>query len=87
MAIDSAHAKGIKAAMCGEFAGNPRATGLLLGLGLDEFSMAAPAIPRTKELIRKASLKSCKALAVEALRCRTISEIHALVEAWMKANT
>ena len=84
--IDSAHDRGIKAAMCGELAGNPAAAGILVGLGLDEFSMAPSSIPQVKETIRAASLKSCKRLAVEALRSRSIEEVHAVVGAWMAEN-
>jgi phosphotransferase system enzyme I (PtsI) len=43
--IDAAHGRGIPAAMCGELAGDPHATAILLGLGLDEFSMSASSIP------------------------------------------
>ena len=86
MTIDAAHAKGIKVAMCGELAGNPMATGILLGLGLDEFSMAASSIPQIKGIIRGTSLESCKAFAAEALRGKSIAEIHAAAKAWMKDN-
>ena len=81
--IDSAHDRGIKAAMCGELAGDPLAAGILVGLGLDEFSMAASSFLPIKQIIRGTSLKSCKRLAVEALRSRSIEEIRAVVNAWM----
>jgi phosphoenolpyruvate-protein phosphotransferase (PTS system enzyme I) len=84
--IDAAHERGIKAAMCGELAGNPEATCLLLGLGLDEFSMAASSIPRIKEIIRSCSLKSCKSLATDALRARSIEEVRALLHEWKADN-
>jgi phosphotransferase system enzyme I (PtsI) len=84
--IDAAHERGIKAAMCGELAGNPEATCLLLGLGLDEFSMAASAIPRIKEIIRSCSLKTCKALATDALRARSIEQVHTLLNEWKADN-
>ncbi|MDR0456996.1 MAG: phosphoenolpyruvate--protein phosphotransferase [Treponema sp.] len=80
--IDAAHKQGIKAAMCGELAGDPSATALLLGLGLDEFSMTASAIPRIKKIIRGTSLESCKKLAAEALNGRSIAEVRAVVQAW-----
>jgi len=86
MTIDAAHARGIKAAMCGELAGSPAATGILLGLGLDEFSMTASTIPQIKGIIRGTSLESCKALADEAMRGRSIAEIYASVKAWAKDN-
>jgi phosphotransferase system enzyme I (PtsI) len=81
--IDAAHAKGIPAAMCGELAGDTSATALLLGLGLDEFSMTAGAIPPVKQIIRGASLESCRALTEEALQCSYYHQVSALVEAWM----
>jgi len=84
--IDAAHERGIKAAMCGELAGNPEATCLLLGLGLDEFSMAASSIPRIKEIIRSCSLKACKSLATDALRARSIEEVRALLHEWKTDN-
>ena len=84
--IDAAHSKGIKAAMCGELAGNPMATGILLGLGLDEFSMTASSLPKIKGIIRGTSIAACKELAAEAMRSRSIAEVHAVVKAWMKDN-
>ena len=85
-AIDAAHERGIKACVCGELAGDPAATAILLGLGLDEFSMNAPSIPRIKEIIRGTSLKSCKALAHEVMRGRTVADVRATVNAWMTKN-
>jgi len=84
--IDAAHERGIKAAMCGELAGNPEATCLLLGLGLDEFSMVASSIPRIKEIIRSCSMKACKALATDALRARSIEEVRTLLNEWKADN-
>ena len=80
--IDAAHAKGIPVAMCGELAGDPEATALLLGLGLDEFSMTASSIPRVKKVIRSISIESCKALAAECLSCRSSVEIHCAINKW-----
>jgi phosphotransferase system enzyme I (PtsI) len=80
--IDAAHARGIPAAMCGELAGDTDAAALLLGLGLDEFSMTASAIPRVKEIIRRTSIESCRALAAECLSCRSINEIKTAINKW-----
>ncbi|MFN6884023.1 phosphoenolpyruvate--protein phosphotransferase, partial [Proteus mirabilis] len=52
--IDASHAEGKWTGMCGELAGDERATMLLLGMGLDEFSMSAISIPRIKKIIRNA---------------------------------
>jgi phosphotransferase system enzyme I (PtsI) len=81
--IDSAHQAGIKAAMCGEMAGDPGCTALLLGLGLDEFSMAAQAIPQVKRIVREVSVEDCRKLAEAALRGSSWKQNAALVDAWM----
>ena len=66
-AAAAAHAAGIWIGMCGELAGNPLATPVLLGLGLDELSMSAPAIPAVKEAVRRLSLADAQRIAAEAL--------------------
>jgi phosphotransferase system enzyme I (PtsI) len=81
--IDAAHAKGIKAAMCGELAGDPLAAALLLGLGLDELSMTSSSIPLVKRVIRGAVFEECKSLAEEALACTGYQAVRSLTEAWM----
>ncbi|MDR2094803.1 MAG: phosphoenolpyruvate--protein phosphotransferase [Treponema sp.] len=80
--IDAAHQRGIPAAMCGEMAGDADMSPLLLGLGLDIFSMNASAIPAVKRVIRGASMESCRALAEEALKRRYTQEVNALLEEW-----
>jgi phosphotransferase system enzyme I (PtsI) len=82
MTIDAAHKRRIDVAMCGELAGDVNATALLLGLGLDEFSMTAASIPRIKRIIREVTLSSCKELAKKALACETRQEMVDLVESW-----
>jgi phosphotransferase system enzyme I (PtsI) len=77
--IDAAHNRGITAAMCGELAGDPSATRLLLGLGLDELSMVAQSIPQIKQIIRSASWAQCQVLAREALSCTSIKQVSDLV--------
>jgi phosphotransferase system enzyme I (PtsI) len=81
--IDAAHASKIKAAMCGELAGSSSVTALLLGLGLDEFSMTASSIPAVKRIIRGASLAGCQDLAKQALECISYQHVRALVDTWM----
>ncbi|MDR2159078.1 MAG: phosphoenolpyruvate--protein phosphotransferase [Treponema sp.] len=83
MTIDAAHRKGIKAAMCGELAGDPSATALLLGLGLDEFSMAAAAIPLVKRIIRSADREDFRELAEKALASSSYRHVTTLAEGWM----
>ena len=59
----AAHAAGIRIGMCGELAGNPLATPVLLGLGLDELSMSAPAIPAVKAAVRELTLDEARQIA------------------------
>jgi phosphoenolpyruvate--protein phosphotransferase (EC 2.7.3.9) len=61
--IDASHAEGKWTGMCGELAGDERATLLLLGMGLDEFSMSAISIPSIKKIIRNTNFEDAKALA------------------------
>ena len=82
MTIDAAHKRGIKAAMCGEMAGDPELTPLLLGLGLDEFSMTSSFIPRVKKIIRQVSMKDCCSLAAEILNGKTAVANAALMASW-----
>jgi phosphotransferase system enzyme I (PtsI) len=81
--IDAAHDAKIKAAMCGELAGSPSVTPLLLGLGLDEFSMTASSIPAVKRIIRSASQTSCQDLTKQALECISYQNVRILVDDWM----
>ncbi len=83
LTIDAAHAAGIKAAMCGEMAGDPNATAVLLGLGLDEFSMSAPSIPLVKRVVRSTNLADCKQLATQVLELRSWSAVESHVRSWM----
>ena len=83
MTIDAAHKRGIKAAMCGELAGDPSATALLLGLGLDEFSMAAASIPLVKRIIRSTGMEDFRELAEKALASSSYRHVSSLAEAWM----
>jgi phosphotransferase system enzyme I (PtsI) len=69
--------------MCGELAGDPAFTALLLGLGLDEFSMSASSIPKVKRIIRGATIESCRVLAEKALACESCLHVTALTDAWM----
>jgi phosphotransferase system enzyme I (PtsI) len=80
--IDAAHEKGIKAAMCGEMAGDPYAAPVLLGLGLDEFSMSASAIPQVKQIIRGVTMAECRTLTKKVLAGKSAEKNTALVRAW-----
>lgn len=84
--IDAAHAAGKWTGMCGELAGDERATLLLLGMGLDEFSMSAISIPRIKNIIRNTYFSDAKILAKKALAQRTTEELINLVNKFIADN-
>ena len=77
--IRKAHEKGRWVGLCGEMAGDPVAVPLLLGMGLDEFSMSPSAIPAVKELIRRQDTNSCKEIATEALSQPSIQAVKELL--------
>ncbi len=77
--ISASHAEGKWTGMCGELAGDERATLLLLGMGLDEFSMSAISVPRIKKLIRNVAFEEAQELAREALKKPTAQEISDLI--------
>ncbi|EGO8588749.1 phosphoenolpyruvate--protein phosphotransferase [Enterococcus faecalis] len=79
--IDAAHAEGKWAGMCGEMAGDQTAVPLLLGMGLDEFSMSATSILKTRSLMKRLDTTKMAELADRALKeCDTMEEVVALVE-------
>ncbi len=78
--IQQAHAAGIWVGLCGELAGDPAATPILLGLELDEFSMAATAIPAVKVAIRSWSAAEAKTLAAAALAQEDAAGVRKLLQ-------
>lgn len=78
--IAAGQAAGIEVAMCGEMAGDLWAVPLLLGLGLDEFSMGAGSLLAVKEIIRSLSYGDAQRLAAQALGMSTAGEIGALMK-------
>jgi len=79
MVIDMAHAGGIKVTVCGEVAADPLAGVLLLGLGLDTFSVSPVSLSETKRIIRATSFADAKAVAAEALTLPTAQAVKELV--------
>jgi phosphotransferase system enzyme I (PtsI) len=77
MTVDAAHQHGIWAGVCGEIAGDPALTPLLIGLGVDELSAAPPVVPQIKYIIRRLKLTEAQELAGFALQCESPSEIYA----------
>ncbi|MFJ1627224.1 phosphoenolpyruvate--protein phosphotransferase [Marinilactibacillus psychrotolerans] len=79
--IDAAHKEGKWAGMCGEMAGDQVAVPLLVGLGLDEFSMSATSILKTRSLLTHLDTAEMKKLSEQALNeCTTAEEVVKLVE-------
>ena len=75
MVIDSAHQAKIKVAMCGEMAGEPSLALILLGLGLDEFSVPPQVIPELKFIIRAIGFKAVQDIASEAMKLSTGTQV------------
>ncbi|MBG0784970.1 MAG: phosphoenolpyruvate--protein phosphotransferase [Anaerolineaceae bacterium] len=81
--IDSAHAEGKWVGLCGELAGEPVAAPILLGLGLDEFSMSPARVPVIKKVMRKLSKTECVSLAEDVLGCIDADEVQATSQAFI----
>ena len=79
--IKAAHRHNTKAAMCGEMAGDELALPLLMGMGLDECSMSATSILRTRSMMSKLDTKDCAALVEKALDMDTQEDVEKLVKA------
>ena len=83
MVIDNAHANSIPVSMCGEMAGDPYASVILLGLGLDVFSMSAFGIPEVKQIIRSVRISEAENLVGEICDMKSYREIDKYIKAWM----
>jgi phosphoenolpyruvate-protein phosphotransferase (PTS system enzyme I) len=81
MVIDAAHKEGKWAGMCGEMAGDETAIPILIGLGLDEFSMSATSILKARSLIRQLSKLELEELANRVLQMSTTEEVIETVRA------
>ncbi|WP_159715205.1 phosphoenolpyruvate-protein phosphotransferase PtsI [Blochmannia endosymbiont of Camponotus nipponensis] len=84
--IEASHAEGKWTAMCGEMAGDERTTLLLLGMGLDEFSMSSISIPRIKKIIRSSYYHDAKKIAQKALNYSTTESLIHLLANMHKLN-
>lgn len=82
MTIDAAHQHGKWVGLCGELGGDVMAVPLLLGLGLDEFSMGSGSIPAVKQAIRSWTMTGAREVASETLKLPTAS----LVIEYLKAQ-
>jgi phosphotransferase system enzyme I (PtsI) len=81
--VETAHQAGIPIAICGEMAAEPTYALVLLGLGLDEFSMTPAAIPKMKKVFRMSRFEESRSLVKQLLQFATASEIERFVRSWM----
>ncbi len=81
--VQSAHEAGIPVAICGEMAAEPAYVSLLLGLGLDEFSMNPVSIPKVKKMLRMLRFEETRSLVEKLFKFQTASEIERHVWKWM----
>jgi phosphotransferase system enzyme I (PtsI) len=79
--VAAGHAAGKRVAMCGEMAGDPLFTLVLLGLEVDDLSMNAAALPLVKRMIRQANAAEAKKLAEHVLTLSSAEEIEVVVRA------
>ena len=81
--VQSGHRAGIPVAICGEMAAEPTYVIILLGLGLDEFSMNPVSIPKVKKVLRMSKFEETRSLVEELFQFSTASEIERFVKNWM----
>jgi len=79
--VEAAHAVGVWVGVCGELAGDPLATPLLLGLGVDELSMAAPSIPEVKARVRAWRATDAQTLARQVLQLPSAQAVREALQA------
>jgi len=79
--VRAGHAAGIRVGMCGEMAGDPICTPILVGMGLDELSMPSTNVPHIKRLIRMLTRADGEAYLEQILKCRTVVEVNDFVKA------
>ena len=81
MTVQNARARGLRVSVCGEMAGDPVLAALLLGLGVDELSVAPSILPQIKFLVRRLKMEEAEELAEFALQCECGKEILARCQA------
>lgn len=85
--VSSGHENGTTVAMCGEMAGDRLALPLLIGMGLDEYSMNASSILRTRSMMKNLNVEECQKLYKDVIsECETAEEVHEFVEEWLAKN-
>jgi phosphotransferase system enzyme I (PtsI) len=84
--VEAAHRRKIHVSICGEMACDPLAVPILIGLGIDEFSVSPNMIPEVKRIIRAVTFDECRALLRRVSRFRTTAEIEGEIEGFMRAH-
>ncbi len=82
--IDVGHKNNIWVGICGEMAADPVLTPLLIGMGVDEMSVAPSMVPLIKDAIRSVSYEQCKELAEKAMECKTAVEVLSICRKMLK---
>ena len=77
--VKASHASGKWTGICGELGGDPEATPILVGLGVDELSLNPAGIPRIKSILRDLTMENARTLAQQALQCQTSDEVRRLI--------
>ena len=85
MVVEAGQQFNVRTCMCGEMAGDVELAPLLVGLGLDELSIASGQVPRVKQAIRKLTQFDCVTLAIEALKLNDPGKIRAMSRAMAEA--
>lgn len=76
--VEAAHKAGKWVGICGELGSDPQAVPILVGLGVDELSVSAPAVPMVKAQVRGLTLSVAQALGQKALACATAAEVRSV---------
>ncbi len=84
--VDAAHGQGIEVSMCGEMAGDVVCAPVLLGLGLDELSMRASAIPHVRRMLRMSRYRQLVGLADQVLACREAAEVRDYLNRYLPSH-
>ncbi len=83
MTIENGHKQGIPVGMCGEMASDPLATVILVGMGLDEFSMSPISIPEIKKIIRSVTVLEAEEVVGNVMEMGSYDEIDKYIRDWM----
>jgi phosphotransferase system enzyme I (PtsI) len=86
LTVEAARKRKIHVSVCGEMAGDPLSVPILVGLGIDEFSVSPNMIPEVKRIIRSVTFDECRALLRRVSRYRTTQEIETEIDAFLKAH-